>query len=75
MFKIKTATGRELDCDMAVVNPDPPRLYLNIRNTSLSEMMQVFSNPTELPVEGYPKFGSLQSVSDAYDAVSVALKP
>ena len=47
MEKLKTATGKEFDCDY--FNPFPPVGQVNLRvlNTPLSTVATVFSNPNE----------------------------
>lgn len=47
MEKLKTATGKEFDCDY--FNPFLPARQVNLRilNTSLVEVARVFGNPTE----------------------------
>lgn len=47
MEKVKTATGKQYDCDY--FNPFPPAGQVNIRilNASLVEVATVFGNPAE----------------------------
>lgn len=47
MEKLKTATGKEFNCDY--FNPFPPVGQINLRvlNTALATVAAVFSNPTE----------------------------
>lgn len=47
MEKVKTATGKQYDCDY--FNPFPPAGQANLRipNASLVEVASVFGNPTE----------------------------
>ena len=47
MEKLKTATGKEFDCDY--FNPFPPVGQTNLRvlNTSLATVAAVFANPNE----------------------------
>ena len=47
MEKLKTATGKEFDCDY--FNPFPPANQVNLRvlNVSLVEVASVFGNPAE----------------------------
>ena len=47
MEKLKTATGKEFDCDY--FNPFPPVGQVNLRvlNADLATVATVFSNPTE----------------------------
>lgn len=47
MDKLKTATGKEFDCDY--FNPFPPVGQVNLRvlNTSLATVVTIFANPDE----------------------------
>lgn len=47
MEKLKTATGKEFDCDY--FNPAPSLGQTNVRvlNTSIAEVAQIFSDPKE----------------------------
>jgi hypothetical protein len=47
MEKLKTATGKEFDCDY--FNPFPPVGHVNLRvlNADLVDVATVFSNPDE----------------------------
>ena len=47
MEKLKTATGKEFDCDY--FNPFPPAAQVNLRvlGVSLVEVASVFGNPVE----------------------------
>lgn len=47
MEKLKTATGKEFDCDY--FNPFPPVGQINLRvlNVDLATVATVFANPTE----------------------------
>lgn len=47
MEKVKTATGKQYDCDY--FNPFPPAGQVNLRilNASLVEVATVFGNPAE----------------------------
>lgn len=47
MEKLKTATGKEFDCDFAVSIPAPAQLFVCIHNAPLVDVAQVFSNPAE----------------------------
>lgn len=47
MEKLKTATGKEFDCDY--FNPFPPANQVNLRvlNMSLANVVKVFGDPVE----------------------------
>ena len=47
MEKIKTATGKVIDCDFAVTIPSPPQLFLNLYNITFVQAAAVFSNANE----------------------------
>jgi len=70
---VKTATGKELNPEMVVQNPEPPRLYLHFNDESMQEIGMVFLNPDELPLEEYPTFTQVQSISQN-PSVVVALR-
>ena len=73
---IRTARGKEFQCDMAVENPSPPRLYLSIINTTVSKIASTFTNPKELPVEGYTRYTAFSSMNMTPEGgVIVCLKP
>ena len=73
-MKVTTATGKELNPEMVVENPTPPRLYMHFSNESMQEIGMIFLNPAELPLEEYPTFTQLQSISQN-PSVVVALRP
>lgn len=47
MEKVKTATGKEFDCESFSMIEDPARVYIRIRNTPISTIAAVFSDPKE----------------------------
>lgn len=47
MEKIKTATGKELDCSYVTTMRDPDQAYIRICGRSLAEVAAVFSDPAE----------------------------
>lgn len=47
MEKLTTATGKKIACDLVSSIQEPPRLYLNIVNTSLADVAAVFSDKAE----------------------------
>ena len=47
MEKIRTATGKEFDCDSLSMIEDPVRLYIRIHNASIATVAEVFSDPRE----------------------------
>lgn len=79
MEKLKTATGKEFDCDMVSVIPSPPRCYLHIHNAPLAEIAAVFSNPDETLQLWHDEkyisgFNKLQAISVDDDAYRVTLR-
>ena len=72
---VTTATGKELNPEMVVQNPEPPRLYLHFNGVSMYEIGAILLNPEELPLEEYPTFTQVQSISQNNPSVIVALKP
>ena len=47
MEKVRTATGREFDCDSFSMIEDPVRLYIRIHGVPISTVAAVFSDPRE----------------------------
>ncbi len=47
MEKIKTATGKEFDCDYFNPAPGFGQTNLRVLNTSISDVAKVFSDPNE----------------------------
>ena len=73
-MKIKTVSGVEFDYDMLSENPNPPRLYIHLLNTTLPSVMSVLFSEGGLPFEGHEDYRFVQSVSDGYPGVSLSLK-
>ena len=74
-MKIKTALNKEFDCEAITMNPSPPRLYLHLVNTGMEEVNTIFGNNKHLPIEGYPAFNAVQSISpEGVTSVKVSLK-
>lgn len=71
---IKTATGREFESDFPISIDTPPRLYLTIHDASLADVAVAFSDPLELPIEGYEYFDAFQNMSVSPDGIRVTLK-
>lgn len=72
-MKVITANGTEFECEAITFNPSPPRLYFHLINTSVETVARVFSK--ELPIEGYPFFNTVQSISPEGSAsVKVSLR-
>lgn len=78
MEKIKTATGREFDCEFLSVITEPPRAYIRIANESLVKVVSVFSDPAETAVMQYAdqqitQYTKLVAITPEMDAVRVVL--
>jgi len=73
-MKIRTASGMEFDYDMITENPNPPRLYIHLLNTTLPSAMSVLFGEGGLPFVGYEDYRFLQSVADGYPGVTLSLK-
>ena len=71
---VTTATGKELNPEIVVENPTPPRLYMHFGDESMQEIGMIFLNPAELPLEEYPTYTQVQSISQN-PSVVVALRP
>lgn len=47
METVKTATGKEFECESFSMIEDPSRVYIRIRNVPISTIAEVFSDPRE----------------------------
>lgn len=47
METVKTATGKEFECESFSMIENPQRLYIRIRNAPISTIAAVFSDPRE----------------------------
>lgn len=47
MAKLKTATGKEFDCDHLTTIPSPAFAFIRVLNTPLASVAAVFSDPSE----------------------------
>lgn len=78
-MKLVTSTGKEFEAEMPIVNPEPPRLYLTLKNVSPMEALEVFSDPEETTnlrfmetrFDGYETFQSLAMLADG---IAITLK-
>lgn len=73
MFKIKTATGKEFDCDYA--NSMPDIAFIRIVGRTLEEIRKIFSDGAELPIVGYEEFKTFVTAFDEQSAIKLVLKP
>lgn len=71
---VRTAKGKEFECDSITLIPSPPRLYLHIVNVSMEDAT-VFYEDGQLPIDGYPIFNKVQCVvSEGAARLKVSLK-
>ena len=75
MFAIKTATGKELKSSFAVESPVKDGAYIKIVDDNHSKIKQIFSNPAELPIVGYPLYHTILGMVDEDNGVKLVLKP
>lgn len=74
-MKVKTAKGVEFDCDGILPLNTPPRLYLHLFNTSVEAVREVLEEDGQLPIEGYPLYNAIQSITSPSPSwVKVSLK-
>ena len=71
---IKTATGKELGCDMCVESTDPERLYIHLTDKTLMEALKIFVQPSELPLDGWPQYSAIDSIYAAPSGTNLTLK-
>jgi len=75
MLKIRTATGKEFDCNVVTASKEPPRLYVYVVNAQAKEAALVFTDETELPLEGYPAYTAFDSMNMTPDGgINICLK-
>ena len=75
MFKIKTATGKEFNSSFAVESPMKDGAYIKIVGDNHVKIKQIFSNPAELPIAGYPLYHTIIEMVDMDNGVKLVLKP
>lgn len=72
---IRTKTGKEFECDLAIPNPNPQRLYLHIVNSPVKEVGKTFTDEDELPVECYEQYTAFDSINVTPDGgINICLK-
>lgn len=74
MVTIITATGKQLESDKVTTVKNPPLLFANIVNKSVANVAKIFTNPKELPIEGYPDFTEFVSLSISTNGVQITLE-
>ena len=75
MITITTATGKKLESDYAVSIPNPQRAFIRILGHTRKEIEEIFEDPSELPIEGFPEFHTMADVIDENTAIKIILKP
>lgn len=78
MDKIKTATGKEYNCDFFSVIPMPEQAYIRVLNTPLATVATVFSDANETVQLWYGEhylahYTKLIAIVPEMDAVRVVL--
>lgn len=53
MDTLRTASGKKFDCDYLSVIPFPPRAYIRVCNTAITDVAANFSDPAETAVLQY----------------------
>lgn len=74
MLTITTATGKTFESDYAVTIQNPPPV-ITILNHSLQELVDIFTNSSELPLEEFPEFRTFAEAMDEHSAIIIILKP
>ena len=75
MLTITTATGKTFESDYAVTIQNPQTAFIRILNHSLQELVDIFTNPSELPFEEFPEFRTFAEAMDEHSAIIIILKP
>lgn len=74
-MQVKTSAGNTLECESITSIPSPPRLYLHLINTSIETVNKIFVEENQLPLQEYPAFTEVQSISQEGSArVKVSLR-
>ena len=74
-MQVKTSVGNILECESITSIPSPPRLYLHLINTSIETANKIFVEENQLPLQEYPAFTEVQSISQEGSArVKVSLR-
>ena len=71
---ITTATGKKFDSDYAVTIPNPATAFTRVLNHSLQELVRIFEDPAELPLEEFPDFHTFAEAIDEKSAIKIILK-
>ena len=72
---IKTAKGKEFECDSVTYIPSPQRLYFHLINTSIADVSVTLDDKDQLPFENYNAFNAVQSISpEGTGRVKVSLR-
>lgn len=79
MDKVKTATGKEFDCDSFNYSPALNRAYIRVLHSSLVTVAKVFSNSAETAQLWYgdmylSQYSELLSIKPEGDAIRIALR-
>lgn len=75
MITITTATGKKFVSDYAVTIPNPQTAFVRILDHSRQEIVEIFTDPTELPLEEFPEFHTFAGAIDENTAVKIIIKP
>ena len=79
MDKLKTAPGKEFDCDSFNFAPTLNRAYIRVSHLSLVTAAEVFSNPAETVQLWYgdqylSQYTTLLSIKPEGNAIRIALR-
>lgn len=75
MIEITTATGKKFVSDYAVTIPNPQTAFVRILDHSRQEIVEIFTDPSELPLEEFPEFHTFAEAMDEHSAIKIILKP
>ena len=75
MFVIKTATGKEFHSDYATSVKEPLVGFVRILGEDMANVMSVFKNKDELPIDIFPQFNVVSDYVDEGDGIKLILKP
>lgn len=71
---IHSTSGKEFECDMVSEIPIPPRLYLDLTNTTIADVATAITGENGLPFVEYPEYRFVQSIAMSPVGVNITLK-
>ena len=73
MFTIKTATGKEFDCDCALAPKESEFGFVHLLNVDISTVERTFQNSAELPFDLCPDFPVVAMIVEKNGGIELTL--